>query len=300
MAVLDDKEKIQFEDTFVTVQYFAISTIIFYFLAAKNVNFFIIFAWVVFHVFTHSHIFSKFNEYLQSWLTIDSNKRGDGKVDYHIVAIQLFFPAVLLLRTIAVMIYSFAYTKLQMIFADKGEKYNIPKQYRFYETEYKKLHIVGTYIIFGMIALIRLFPYELFSKLQFNILEDVSGALTNIAMIFVMMLLSLFAVQSFDSQTKLDTLIYTSYMFLVLSGTLLIGKKILNYITHSLLQCKIIDDSKSESYINKGQTEFKKAMSGFFTALPQFVGILSTTLLTVMSGYEFFAAYRYNKLHSKY
>lgn len=298
--VLNDEQKTDFLDTFVTIQYFAISVIIFYFLAAKNVNFFIIFAWVIFHIFTHTHIFTKLNSLIQSF--ISGNKREDHKVDYHIIFMQMLVPSIIILRTVAVMIYSFAYTKLQMIFSQKGEKYDIPKQYRLLETEYKKLHIVGTYIIFGIIALIRLFPNELFSELQFNILDNWYGTLSNIAIIIVMLLLSFFAIQNFDIRTKLDTLIYTSYMFLVLSGVTLVGKRLLQYITHSLLQCKIIDtsDDKKESRINQGQKVFKRAMDGFFTALPQFVGILSTTLLSTTAAYEFYTAYQYNKLHSKY
>ena len=263
------------------ITYFFVLSSIFYFISFKVVNVFIIIIWVFIHIISHKHFFNYFTK-ITSTLTTENNKS--------IVSIltQFLFVAILITRTIALIIYTFGYSNLLLKMQNKGNTYDIPKRYRYFETEFKKLYIIGSYVIFALLAMFTNFKDKIFSPVNVDLVNNTFGAMINILSVLSLFIFSYLATNNFNSINVTDRLIYTTYIFILLSIAILFIKKGIDYITNTILGCKIFNESK-DVYV-----------SSFFTFLTQIVGLSSLSLLIVTTVFEFIYAYKYQKLQGKY
>lgn len=280
-TLLDEKEQNILFSSLDMITYFFVLSSIFYFISFKVVNIFIIIIWVFIHIISHKHFFNYFTK-ITNTLTGESNKT--------IVSIltQFLFVAILITRTIALLFYTFGYSNLLLKMQNKGNTYDIPKRYRYFETEYKKLYIIGSYIIFTLLALFTYFKDKIFSSINIDLTSNTFSSLINILSVFILFIFSYLATNNFNSINITDRLIYTMYIFILLSVAILFINKGIGYITNTILSCKIFNESK-DVYV-----------SSFFTFLTQIVGLSSLSLLIVTTVFEFIYAYKYQKLQRKY
>lgn len=280
-TLLDNKEQLSLFTSLDMFTYFFTLSIMFYFISSKVVNVFIIFLWVLIHIFSHKHFYNYF-------IQLSDKIPQEGRQNLYSILIEFLFIAILITRTIGNLLYTFGYSKLLTKFQNKGEQYAIPKRYRSYETEYKKLYIIGTYLIFLLLALFTIFPTEMFLSTSIDFENHTVMSLINIISVIVLFFFSYLATSNFNSINFTDRIIYSMYVFVLLSISILFVKKGIDYITSVLLQCKIFNESKDAN------------VSNFFTFLTQTIGISSFALLITTTVYEFVYAYNYQKLHSKY
>ena len=280
-TLLNDKEQSLLFTSLDMFTYFFSLSALFYFISFKVVNVFIVILWVFIHVFSHKHFYNYLTQ-------LSSKIPFENRQHLHSILIQFLFIAILVTRTIGNLLYTFGYSKLLTKFQDKGEQYDIPKRYRNYETEYKKLYIIGTYLIFSLLALFTYFKTEIFSSINIDFENHMTMSIINITSIIVLFFFSYLATSNFNSINFTDRIIYSMYVFVLLSIAILFIKKGIDYITSVLLQCNIFNESKDAN------------VSNFFTFLAQTIGISSFVLLITTTVYEIVYAYKYQKLHSKY
>lgn len=280
-TLLNDKEQTILFTSLDMFTYFFSLTALFYFISFKVVNVFIMILWVFIHIFSHKHFYNYFTQ-LSNTIPLENRK------NIHSILIQFLFIVILITRTIGNLLYTFGYSKLLIKFQNKGEKYDIPKRYRSFETEYKKLYIIGSYLIFTLLALFTFFKTQIFSSINIDFENNMSMSLINITSIIVLFFFSYLATSNFNSINVTDRLIYSMYVFVLLSIAILFIKKGTDYITSLVLDCSLFKINKDES------------VSNFFTFLTQTTSISSFILLSITTVYEIIFAYSYQKLHSKY
>lgn len=254
---------------------------IFYFLKFKNISLFIIIIWIIIHITSHKYFYSFF-------ISITKSLEQSELSQFHSIIIQIIFIAILILRTIGAILYSYGYTKMQMIFNDKGEEYEISRHYRNVETEYKKLYMIGTCIIVALLLFFSNFPKDIFNSLNINFSDNFFTSIGYLLGIFAILFISYLSIENFNSKTKLDKLIYTSYIFLLITIIIIFVRQLINYLKESVFECKLFENNNDNT------------VNGFFNFLTQFSAIYLTSVLGVLSAFEFNYAIIYQKLHNKY
>lgn len=279
--LLDDNEQKKLFTTLDMTKYIFILSCIFYFISFKVVNVFVIIIWVFLHIISHKHFFTYLTN-IASALSIEYANHPNR------ILFQFLLIILLISRTIALLIYSYGYSSLLLKFQQKGQTYDIPKRYRYFETEYKKLYIIGSYIIFAILGFFTFFKKDLFTSLSIDLTNNTFMSIINILCVSMIFFFSYLATDKFNSINAIDRIIYTLYVFVLISICILLIKKGIDFITNTILNCKIFMDNKDE-YV-----------SGFFKFLTQIIGFSSLALLTTTTVFEFIYAYRYQKLQSKY